>query len=223
LVGGFRRTFHASGADVNAENGKAPSKAFQDMMAFSAEHRAGTWLLKAATDDYAASRCLLLNLMFPGLPLGAQAVEKYLKGYLLLADPKRDVRALGHTLLSLIKEVDAIAPRLDMIRFARLAEKFTRHYRSRYPDNPEALTAKTTADRAELDDFVIFINENLPCPITHRYRSGLYAAVTGSLGFAARVTPNEHWIKLDNRALAPLLPQIVENYALVQNLLYPKT
>lgn len=223
MVGGLRGALHTRGTNVSTDSDSLPSKAFQDMMEFGVEHGAGTRLLYAATDDYAASRCLLLNLMFPGLPLGAQAVEKYLKGYLLLADPKRDVRALGHALLPLTKEVDAVAPQLQLIRFAPFVEKFARHYRSRYPDNPEALAAKTTADRTDLDEFVIFINENLPCPMTVKYRSGFYAAVTSSLGFAARMTPAEHWIKLENRALAPLLPQIAENYALVQNLLYPKT
>jgi hypothetical protein len=46
----------------------------------------------AATDDYVACRCCLLNGLFPGLRLGAEAVEKLLKSFILFVNPKTDVR-----------------------------------------------------------------------------------------------------------------------------------
>jgi HEPN domain-containing protein len=56
-----------------------------------------TRLLKAAADDYAAARCLLLNgLVAGGLSMGAQAIEKFLKAYILLKSSARRVRGLSH-------------------------------------------------------------------------------------------------------------------------------
>jgi hypothetical protein len=69
---------------------KPSSPAFGEIMAYGKAHAAGSWLLHAATDDYASARCLCLNLLFPGLVLGAQATEKYLKALLLLIDPGLD-------------------------------------------------------------------------------------------------------------------------------------
>lgn len=195
--------------------------AFQEMMEFGKAHAAGSWLLYAATDDYASARCLCLNLLFPGLVLGAQAAEKFLKAFLLLANPKLDVRRMGHSLPKLLSAANALAPQLSLQRFEAFAHKFQSHYQSRYPDNPGAFASKSTGDRAELDEFVIFLNENLPCPITFKYRSGFYAAVTSSLDFAKRITPKEKWIKENNRHLAPVLPRIAEEYAAVQQALYP--
>ena len=40
---------------------------------------------------------------------------------------------------------------------------FNSHYLTRYPDNPGASTTMTTADMIELDEFIILLNENMPC------------------------------------------------------------
>jgi hypothetical protein len=199
----------------------APSAAFQAVMKFCKDHSAATRLLLVATQDYAASRCLAQNLLITSLILGAQALEKYLKAYLLLENPDRNVRTLSHSLPRLLGEVDRLAPQLSLLRFIPLAEKFNAHYLARYPDNPDASKTMTTADVLELDELIILLNENLPCPITVKYRTGLYAAITFSLNPVANVTPIERWIKSGNRALGPLLPRIEQNYNAVMKELYP--
>jgi hypothetical protein len=50
--------------------------------------------MEVATNDYVACRCCLLNGLFPGLRLGAEAVEKYLKAFVLYAEPAHN---LGNT------------------------------------------------------------------------------------------------------------------------------
>jgi len=199
----------------------APSAAFQAVTKFCREHSAATRLLLVATQDYAAARCLAQNLLLTGLVLGAQALEKYLKAYLLLNNPSRNVRTLSHSLPRLLREVDGLAPHLLLLRFMPLAERFNAHYLARYPDNPDASKTMTTADILELDELIILLNDNLPCPITVKYRTGLYAAITFSLNPVANVTPIEHWIKSGNRALGPLLPLIEQNYNAVMKELYP--
>ena len=163
---------------------------------------------------------MLLNQLFPGLVLGAQAIEKFLKAYILLADPKKNVRKLSHSLSKLLEEANQLTPNAELLNFRSVVVKFTGHYETRYPDNPRASTSMTTADINELDQLVIFLNENLPCPMNVRYRSGLYAAITFSLSPSATVTPTEHWIKLRNAALIPLMPRITQDYAAVMISLY---
>jgi HEPN domain-containing protein len=198
-----------------------PSAAFEELTRFFHEHSRATLLLRVAAHDYAAARCLLFNGMFEGLILGAQAVEKCLKAYLIFNDPQRPVKALNHSLPKLLAETSALFPKLPLQGFLPLVETFRRHYQARYPDNADASTSKTTAEIRELDDFVIFLNENLPCPRVVKYRTGIYALITFSLGYSGIVTTWESWIKNDNHALLPLIPRINAEYAAVMEALYP--
>lgn len=79
----------------------------------------------------------------------------------------------------------------------------------------------TTAHLPELDAFIIFINENMPCARYVKYRVGIYPFITFSLGYQATVPPEELWIKINNQTLAPLLPRINVDYAAVIKELYP--
>jgi HEPN domain-containing protein len=200
---------------------KGPSPAFQELMRLGNEYSRATLLLLAAAHDYAAARCLLLNGMFEGLPLGAQAIEKCLKAYLIFADSKRDVKAFQHSLPKLLSETAALFPQLSLSKFAPLVDRFRTHYEARYPDNPNASKSKTTADVFELDELIIFLNENMPCPHNVKYRAGIYPLITISLGYKGGVTTSELWIKQNNHALAPLLPRINAEYALVIKELHP--
>jgi HEPN domain-containing protein len=202
-------------------NGTSPSAAFLALRSFCEEHSSATRLLLVAAQDYAAARCLLQNGLLTGLVLGAQAIEKFLKAYLLFKNPDCAVRRLSHSLPRLLREASALFPELPLAEFAPLADKFGRHYATRYPDNPDASTSMTSADLIELDTFVVFLNENMPCPRHVKFRSGLYALITFSLGYQAAVPPTERWIKINNKALAPLWPRIASDYAAVLRELYP--
>jgi len=199
-----------------------PSPAFLAMLAFAKEHAAASLLLNVATYDYAAARCLLQNhLVTVGLTQGAQAIDKFLKAYLLLKNPERNVKRLSHELSKLLSEVALIFPDLPLSPYTTLVERFGQHYATRYPDNADASTSRTSAEIAQLDQFIVFLNENLPSPFTVRMRTGLYAAITFSLGIASTVTPTEFWIKTHNQALAPLLPRIEDDYRKAMEELHP--
>ena len=201
---------------------KSMSAAMVEMDSYARRHSGATLLLLTAAHDYAAARCLLLNGLFGGLVLGAQAIEKLLKAYILFADPRREVKkAFRHSLTKLLQETDKLYPHLCFSEQAPLVQKFSGHYAARYPDDPAASKSMTTADLFELDEFVIFLNENLPCPRNVKYRSGLYALITFSLGLGNSVTQWEEWVKAANQPLAPLLPRINSDYALVLTDLYP--
>jgi hypothetical protein len=197
-----------------------PLLTFQDVSMFFDKYRRATVLLNYAARDYAAARCLLLNMHFPGLALGAETIEKYLKAYILIHDPTINVRQLNHNLGKLLQRADKCFPTLNLLSYANLIERFRGHYQTRYPDNPDASPSMTTADLLELDEMVIFLNENLPCPKSVRYRTGFYAQITFSLGPQSNPTPCEVCIKQCNEALTPLLPRIADDYAEVIRALY---
>ncbi|WGJ16161.1 hypothetical protein QEV83_07930 [Methylocapsa sp. D3K7] len=198
-----------------------PSSTYQALSQFCEEHNSATRLLRVAAQDYAAARCLLLNGLFAGHVLGAQAIEKFLKGYLLFKNPKCPVRKLSHSLPKLLASVGECFPHLQLAGFAPLAEKFMNHYETRYPDNPDASQSMTTADLLELDTFIIFLSENIPCARHVKYQTGIYPFISFSTGYQSTVSPWEYWIKNANQALAPLLPHIKMEYAAVLTELHP--
>lgn len=200
---------------------KPPSPAYIAMSQYFEQHNRATLLLLTAAQDYAAARCLLQHGLLTGLVLGAQAIEKVLKAYLLLHDPKRQVKRLSHSFPKLLQGAHSLYPQLSLDRFAALTAKFGRHYQTRYPDNSGASTSMTSADIHELDTFVVFLNENLPCPHHVKCRTGFYAMITFSLGYKATVPPTEFWIKKNNQALIPLMPHIAADYADVMREIYP--
>ena len=198
------------------------SAAWVEMDEYCRKNSRATSLLLTAAHDYASARCLLLNGLFGGLVFGAQAIEKLLKAYILFIDPSREVKnAFSHSLTKLLKEAASLCPQLDFSKYTPLVQKFAGHYATRYPDDPAGSKSMTTADLFELDEFVIFLNENLPCPRNVKYRTGLYALITFSLGPARTITPWERWIKAINQSLAPLVPSINANHVAVLNELYP--
>ena len=67
-----------------------------ELIEFNRTHRDAVEFVIAATDDYVACRCCLLNGLFPGLRLGAEALEKYLKAFVLYGDPSLDVQKHNH-------------------------------------------------------------------------------------------------------------------------------
>jgi HEPN domain-containing protein len=202
-------------------NSNAASPAYMALNVFAQEHSSAFKLLHVAAHDYAAARCLLQNLLITGLTLGAQAIEKLLKAHLLLADPKRDVKHLGHALPRLAQEVASLFPKLPLLQHLSMIERFERHYNSRYPDNVNSSTSMTTGDLLELDPLVVLLNETLPCPLNVKMRTGFYYTVTFSLNPLSTSSPTEFWIKNHNYALNPLLPRINKDYFKVMKNLYP--
>jgi len=107
-------------------NDDEPLLTFQDVAAFFEKNKQATLFLGSAVTDYAAARCLLLNLHFPGLALGAQAIEKCLKAYILLHDPARKVRGSRHDLPPLLEQANQCFPGLNLPKYAPLERRPSR-------------------------------------------------------------------------------------------------
>jgi HEPN domain-containing protein len=166
-------------------------------------------LLRAAAHDYASARCLLLNGLVPGgLAAGAQAIEKFLKAYILLQNPERHLGGLRHhRLAALLSEADQLSPKLQLSKYTPQMDRFEKYYLSRYPDNEVVLAGMSSAEIVPLDEFTIHLNENMLLPLEIKLRTGLYAVITSSLHLEV-MPPWEHWIRYRNYALEPLLPRI---------------
>jgi hypothetical protein len=216
----------AKGFDGDAQmdqksNATSPSAADDILQQFLLQNSKATRLLYTAAQDYASARCLLLNhLLAAGLTMGAQAIEKFLKAYVLLKSPSTDVKAMSHNLQKLLTKADDLSLGLGFSKYPSLMDRFGRHYNNRYPDNAISRDSMSSEELFELDEFVMFINENMPCPPDVRCRTGLFAAAASSLFNGGTVTPWERWIKESNRALHPRLPQIEANFRTSQANLY---
>src|ERR1039458_2286514 len=95
------------------------SAAWVDMNDYCRKHSRATLLLLTAAHDYASARCLLLNGLFGGLVFGAQAIETFLKAYILFIDPSLDVKkAFSHSLTKLLQQADLLCPKLGFSKYA---------------------------------------------------------------------------------------------------------
>lgn len=187
---------------------------------FARQNKLAMQFLMVATDEYAAARCCLFNGLLSGLVLGAQAVEKYLKAFILFRDSTKNVRKLSHKISSLANQASSLDSSFSSSQYAQLITKLEQHYNTRYPDNLDASKHMSSSEIDELDQFVIFINEKMGVPLEVKYRSGFYAQINSSLERSV-LFPTERWIKENNKALIPLLPSIQSQYLAVRNHLYP--
>jgi HEPN domain-containing protein len=200
-----------------------PSAIFKETTQFCPTNSSATTLLHNAAHDYAAARCLLLNgLVSGGLMMGEQAIEKFLKAYILLKNPSKAVRQLQHSLKELLNEADQVSPSLGLSKYSAMMTRYEDYYRNRYPDNRVKLSVMSSEEIFELDEFIISLNENLPMPFEAKYRTGLYALVTFSLHGRA-VPPWKTWLKHLNHALAPRWPQIEVDFRTMLRNLHPHT
>jgi hypothetical protein len=193
-----------------------------EVMAYARTHKLSTMLLFAATQDYAAARCLLLNGLFSGLVLGAQSIEKFLKAVILLDEPSFNARKLSHKIVDTYDLAAAKFPDLSRADFRGTVERFHDHYLTRYPDNPVTLQQRGTGELSDLDRLVVTINKVLPCPRNAKFRCGLYAAISTSRTHDGFLSSEERWIIYQNISLEPILAEIEMEFSSVMAELYAK-
>ena len=189
---------------------------------FARSNQKAMLLLLTATHDYAAARCLLLNGLFSGLPVGAQAIEKFLKASILFAEPTKNIPNTHH-LPRLLAIAEGLIPDLIPLSLSSTAQHFYECYQTRYPDNSNQPISMDTGKREQLDEMVIAINSHLPCPRNVKMRSGLFAGITFSLNRLNSESPTERWVKQGNLALALVWRQIERDYFETMKELYPQT
>jgi hypothetical protein len=191
---------------------------------FARNNRGAVFMADVASGDYVACRCCLINGLFSGLVLGAQAVEKFLKAYILLKNPSKNMKAFSHKLMDLTREAESLDSNLDLKGFYPLIDRLSQYYQTRYPDNPNQPSSMTTAELIEIDKLIIYINNHLPMPDEVKYRSGIYARLFSSKDRTAAdiIWPEEFWLANQNQAISSILIDLEKRYDEVTQHLYPK-
>ena len=161
-------------------------------------------LRMVAAQDYVAARCCLLNGLLSGFVLGAQATEKLLKAYVLALEPATDLKKLYHGNAAIARECNRLDASFDAQRFAALFDKQEQQFKNRYPDNWKGSHSEDTSELADLDDFVMYIEDRVSLPDAEKYRSGVFALMFESelRGLPPHSFPAEPWLWNRNAALA---------------------
>ena len=197
-----------------------------ELIEFSRLNTRAIEFLAAATDDYIASRCCLLNGMFPGLRLGAEAVEKFLKGFVLFDNPSLDVENMyNHRIWAIAEDASKVEPSFAPAKLNYVLKRLETHYQNRYPydDNaaiirkrpkkprPKPTRSMSTGEHAGLDDLVLYICECLPIPETPKLR--LYGPLF--LLCCPWLPARDHqakWLQQENLAFERAKPMLLQRY-----------
>ena len=187
---------------------------FTELLDFNRANRMAVDFVGAATDDYVSCRCCLMNGLFPGLILGAQAVEKYLKAFGLFKDPSLDVKNYNHRITALLSFISRLEPNAKLDQFDDFFESLERYYMTRYPDNVDAATQMSTAEIDRIDRFVLHIYDSLPIPEEAKFGNYGYFCLL-FLSKSGTISPYEEWVKRENAPLQGVWGSLEERYHVV--------
>lgn len=172
---------------------------------FSRQHQKAMLFLMSSAIDYAKARCCVCNGLLAH-ELAATAIEKLMKAALWLNNPARIGERFGHNIvnLSAILSVDLS---IDLTRFDDIISRLEKHYKSRYPDDPNQLTTTSGKEMLEVDELYMVLVDALPMPDLVKVRSGVYGlgANPNQIPF---VTPFETWLQIGNSPLLARLPWV---------------
>lgn len=178
-----------------------------------------------AVDDYAAARCLLLNfLVEPGLTMGAQAIEKLLKSYILQKDRNFNIKTSNHDLSKSLKTANELSGNdLDEVigEIEPILKRFEVNYDRRYLREWEerVMSSAEIIDSAKvLICLVKYIMDNSSLSDEEKYNNrGFYLTLNMNI-CSQNPQPERDWIVKSNRFPASSLPKIVEKYKRLNNL-----
>jgi hypothetical protein len=188
---------------------------FKELLEFNTTYRAAAEFLELGTDDYVASRCCLLNGVFPGLRLGAEAVEKYLKAFVLYIDPARKLRKYDHGIKDVAAAASELRPNFDLKHFAHIIDRLETHYRHRYPDAPDFKHDARTDELPGIDELVLYIYGSLPIPEVPKLHTYGYYSFVCRASIRA-MEPYKKWLERDNIALSRIHDSLLQRYQIAE-------
>lgn len=171
-----------------------------------------------ATQYYIAARCCLLNRLFVGLTLAAEAVERLLKGFIYLeTGQKLNVKGKDAHNPFALKEQLKRARDYKLDKYDDLLKRLYSYFQDRYYDNPNRSMKKSTGELIEIDELWSKLIDLLPMPEELKFRSGTYVML---------FEDKDHEGKLllqNNKFLIQQFPTLEKRYKKVMNILYPPT
>ena len=186
-----------------------------ELIEFNRTHHGAGEFIIVATDDYVACRCCLLNGLFPGLRLGAEALEKYLKAFVLYADPSLDIRKYNHRIRDLASVASGLEPRFDAVQFRQVIDRLETHYRRRYPNVRDFGRDASTAELVGIDEVVLHVCEYLPIPEAPKFRNYGYFFFVFCPWTPVK-DPHKKWLEQDNVALQRAKASLAQRYQAVE-------
>ena len=174
-VRGPVETHEVTAKRISTEQFKNTNKATRVWLS---ENKVPCEMHELAVEDYITSRHAILDLgLFKtGLALAAQAIEKYLKCYLLAAGfTVEDTRKYNHKIQSLLEKAHETTKQNDLLSYSSFCKELEKWYNSRYPDSDNPASQWMRSAIPEFDKFVCYLEEHMPIPnaITHlKYGGG---------------------------------------------------
>ena len=180
----------------------------------SANSEAGEFV-QLATDDYVACRCCLLNgVLRPGLRLGSEAVEKYLKAIILYKEPGYPVIKYLHFLRKMSLKASKLEPSFNPFQdFGETIDRLELHYSLRYPKVTEFPYSASTAELARIDELVLYLYYSLPIPEVPKFRmNGYFFEVCCPWTPPLHFNPHKNWVERENATLQRVRNSLEERY-----------
>lgn len=195
----------------------------KDLQDYGSKYGYAQNMFCGAGDDYAASRCLILNcLMNSGFPLFSQSVEKLLKAIIFLQTGARSAlnRLDRHNPYALKQELRQVAD-YDLDKYDAILQTLYGHFQQRYFDNNDQSKHMSTDELDGFDELWMHLFERIPFPVEVKYRL-LFPAVLFEKD-AVRLMPlYRFWVINQNKAIAGKLQEMEATYFAVKEHLYSK-
>jgi len=122
-----------------------------------------------AVEDYVTSRHAILDLglLRTGLALAAQAIEKFLKCYLLASGLTiEDARKYNHKINALLEKAYDTSAQRELLNYSAFCKELEKWYNSRYPDSLNHASQWMRSAVPEFDKFACYLEECMPIPST---------------------------------------------------------
>lgn len=190
--------------------------------AYARANQYATMMFMSAGDDYAASRCLILNALGVGFGLFSRSVEKLLKACIFLETGSKTTLkgAKRHQPFELKQELQS---RVDygLDKYDALLQRLYGHFQRRYFDNANQSRSANSAELDQFDELWIHLMDRIPLPTEVMYRSRFVGMLFSESG--PKYWPSYRlWILQKNKAIANRLERMERNYFAVEKHLYAK-
>jgi hypothetical protein len=186
----------------------------QEVRDYWSNKKYASTMILAATNDYAAARCCIVNRLFPGFTLASQAIEKLLKALIFLSGGEE--MDTCHDPFRLKEKLKGLKD-YELDKYDDVFKKLYDHFQSRYPDNKTTGKGASSGELPEIDALWLELSERLPVPDEAKFRLAFFTEL---------LDPNpywrtDYWLKIENKALEPKMDSMKQRYEEIKMHLYP--
>ena len=185
-----------------------------ELIEFNRINREAREFVSLATDDYVACRCCLMNGIFSGFRLASEAIEKYIKAFILYKEPPYPVKNYLHDIKKVASAATNLEPSFNPTQhFGDIIDQLELHYHLRYPRDTYPPYSASAAELAQIDELVLYLYESLPIPEVAKFRNdGYFFAVCCPWSPPIHFNPDKDWMQRQNVALDRVRSSLIQRY-----------